>query len=94
MGQYQPLDAAGVGLRRTGTWAAGVGRVVTTIRRPGELLLGAVGVVIFILANQPSPVSVLWLTFGIVVVIIIVEILARMATGGAETGLTPAPPPA
>ncbi|HEY9484587.1 MAG TPA: hypothetical protein VIR00_16655 [Micromonosporaceae bacterium] len=90
------LDAAGQGLRRTGAWAARVGGAVTTIRRPVEFLLGALGVVIFILANQPSPVSVLWLTFGIVVVIIVVEILARMATTGTGTddGLTPAPPPA
>ncbi len=79
------LDAAGQGLRRTGAWGAGVGGAVTTIRRPVELLLGALGVVIFILANQPSPASVLWLTFGIVVVIIIVEILARMASTGAVT---------
>ena len=91
------LDAAGQGLRRTGAWGARVGGAVTTIRRPVELLLGALGVVIFILANRPSPVSVLWLTFGIVVVIIIVEILARMATTvgtGNAAGLTPAPPPA
>ena len=89
------LDAAGQGLRRTGAWGARVGGAVTTIRRPVELLLGALGVVIFILANRPSPVSVLWLTFGIVVVIIIVEILARMATTGGVTdavGPAGAPP--
>ena len=72
-------------MRRTGAWGARVGGAVTTIRRPVELLLGALGVVIFILADRPSPVSVLWLTFGIVVVIIIVEILARMATTGGVT---------
>ena len=84
---------AGHGLRRTGDWAGSVGGAVATIRRPVELLLGALGVVIFILADRPSPVAVLWLTFGIVLVIIIVEILARMATTGIARSPAAVPPP-
>lgn len=88
------LSAAGQGLRPTGAWAGRVGGAVTTIRRPVEFFLGALGVVIFILADHPTPVAVVWLTFGIVVVIIIVEILARMATAGGGTVAKPlvAPP--
>jgi hypothetical protein len=88
------LDAAGQGLRRTGAWAGRVGGAVTTIRRPVEFFLGALGVVIFILADHPTPVAVVWLTFGIAVVIIIVEILARMATAGGGVVAKPlvAPP--
>jgi hypothetical protein len=88
------LDAAGHGLRRTGDWAGRVGGAVATIRRPVELLLGALGVVIFILADRPSPVAVLWLTFGIVLVIIVVEILARMATTGIARSPAAVPPAA
>ncbi|HEU0240942.1 MAG TPA: hypothetical protein VFR11_16910 [Micromonosporaceae bacterium] len=73
------LSAAGEALGRTGAWAGNVGRAVTTIRRPLELILGVLGVIIFILANRPSPGAVLWLTFGIVLAIIAIEILARMA---------------
>jgi hypothetical protein len=73
------LDAAGGALGRTGPAAQSIGKAVLVIRRPVEFILAALGVLIFVLVRHPTPAAVLWLTFGIVVVLIVVEILARMS---------------
>jgi hypothetical protein len=62
--------------------------------------LAVIGVVILLVTTRPSPASVGWLTFALLGVLVIVEILARMAatsapgtpTGGEPGGGTPTGP--
>jgi hypothetical protein len=73
------LDAAGHGLGQLSPQAPPVGRAITTIRKPLEIVLAAFAIVILIVATRPSPAAVGWLTLAIVGIIVIIEILARMA---------------
>ncbi len=84
------LDWAGHGLGRRSARARAVGRAFTTIRWPVEVGLAVVGVVILLVTTRPSPAAVGWLAFAIVVIIVVVEITARMAGApepGAATGV-------
>ena len=82
----RPLDAAGNALGRTSSRARAVGNAVMTIRWPLEVALAVIGIVILLVTTRPSPAAVGWLTFALVGILVIVEMLARMA--GAPTPST------
>lgn len=84
----RPLDAAGHALGRTSTQARAVGQAVMTIRWPLEVAVAVIGVVIVLVTTRPSPAAVGWLTFVLVAILLVVEVLARMA--GPATPGTPA----
>jgi hypothetical protein len=92
------LDWAGHAIGRTSSKARTVGHAVATIRRPLEILLGVIGVVILLVTTRPSPAAVGWLTFVLVAILVVVEIAARMAgppgtpTGGEPNGGNPIRP--
>jgi hypothetical protein len=82
------LDWAGHAIGRTSSGARAVGNAVMTIRWPLEVALAIIGVVILLVTTRPSPAAVGWLTFVLVAILVVVEILARMA--GAPTPTAPA----
>jgi hypothetical protein len=82
------LDAAGHAIGRRSARARNIGRAVATIRWLVEVGLAVIGVVILLVTTRPSPAAVGWLAFIIVVIVAIVEIIARMA--GAPAPSTPA----
>jgi hypothetical protein len=73
------LDWAGHAIGSRSARARTVGRAFTTIRRPVEVGLAIVGVVILLVTTRPSPAAVGWLAFAIVAILVVVEITARMA---------------
>jgi hypothetical protein len=82
------LDWAGHGIGGRSARARAVGRAFTTMRRPVEVGLAVIGVVILLVTTRPSPAAVGWLAFAIVAILVVVEITARMAGAPAPSAPT------
>lgn len=72
------LDASAAGVGRIGMPMQPVRRVVAAYRRPAQLVVLALAVLVLVL--EPSTATALWLTAGVLVVLAIIEILARIPT--------------
>ncbi|HEY1487542.1 MAG TPA: hypothetical protein VGF84_15660, partial [Micromonosporaceae bacterium] len=82
------LDAAGRGIGHAGGWTRRIGPALKAVRRPVEIALVLLGVVILILATHPTGVGVVVLALCLLAVFVVIEILARVVPSGGV------PPPA
>jgi hypothetical protein len=76
------FDALGGLLRRTGGWAAATGRAVRRAHHPIQIGLVVLAVVGFILAVRPGVSAVLWTTFVVLLLLVVMEAFVRAAGGG------------
>jgi hypothetical protein len=80
------LDFAARGLARAGSWVGAIGRALGAAR---PYILGGlvvIAVIVLILANRPSIPMVLWISFGVLVLAMIVEIFVRAQRLHAPAG--------
>lgn len=73
------LDAAGRGVSHAGAWTGTLGRAMSGVRYPLEIAIALLAVVLYILADKPTPGSVGWLTLIVLAVISLIEVIVRTA---------------
>jgi hypothetical protein len=74
------LDAAGRLLARAGAWVVRIGHALAVARRPIQVGLVLLALVVLILANRPGIPGVLWATFAVLAAAAVAEVFARAAT--------------
>ncbi len=74
------LDAGSAALTRAGGWVTTTGRALAAAYHPIQIGLVLLAIAGFIIAERPSIGAVLWVTFGVLVVLTLLEILVRAGT--------------
>jgi hypothetical protein len=74
------LNAGSAALTRAGGWVTTTGRALAAAYHPIQIGLVLLALVGFIVAERPSIGAALWVTFGVLVVLALLEILVRAGT--------------
>ncbi len=74
------LNAGSAALTRAGGWVTTTGRALAGAYHPIQIGLVLVAIAGFIIAQRPSIGAVLWVTFGVLVALALLEVLVRAGT--------------
>ncbi len=74
------INAGSAALTRAGGWVTTTGRVLAPAYHPIQIGLVLLAIAGFIIAERPSIGAILWVTFGVLVVLAVLEILVRAGT--------------